>query len=516
MCQTNKCWPVQVLGNGHGATGVGGSVTAIEAPCDHGGTPDLSDLGWLSAQRQIELFRAGTLSPVDVLKTQIMRIERYGAALNAVTHEHFDEALKAAGNSEQRYRNGTPRALEGVTVAVKDEYAKAGWVVTQGSKLFKDDIKSDTHPVIDKLIEAGAILHAQATAPELFLLAVTWSDLWGVTRNPWNRCYTPGGSSGGSAALVAAGMSTLAIGSDMGGSIRIPCALTGLYGSKPAYGRIASPDSSALVPHATPGPIARSLPDLARLQDVMVGPAPGCPATLRPRLRLPEKYESEPRRLALSLDLGWARLDPDIRQGAIEAVKAFEDAGHVVETIALPLETSDVQMREAIEKALFSTAIGGSLLELQVRREELTRYGRRFVDLASALGPSDATDAAEETLRLYRVIEAHVFARGFDALIVPTVATTTIKAEFDPTRDIPHVDAVAVDPYSGWFLTSLFSLLNWMPVINVPAGRARNGVPFGLQIATAPYEDICCFELAASYAGEREPLPFATALGLPN
>jgi Asp-tRNA(Asn)/Glu-tRNA(Gln) amidotransferase A subunit family amidase len=254
--------------------------------------------------------------------------------------------------------------------------------------------------------------------------------------------------------------------------------------------------------------------DLTHLQNVMMGPAPGCPATLRPRLRLPEKYQPTRLRLALSLDLGWARLDPDIRQCIVAAVQAFEDAGHMVETIALPLETDEVHMRETIEKALFATTIGGSLLELKSRRPELTTYGRRFVDLAGDLGPGDANEAAEEALRLYRVVEEHVFERGIDALVTPTVGTTAIGAAFDPTCDVAYVDGVAVDPYSGWHLTSLFSLLNWMPVINVPAGRSRNGVPVGLQIATAPYEDAQCFELAATYERLSERLPFSSGLDL--
>ena len=138
----------------------------------------------------------------------------------------------------------------------------------------------------------------------------------------------------------------------MGGSIRIPCALNGLYGSKPAYGRIASPDASALVPHASPGPLARHLGDLALLQNVMMGPAAGCPAVLRPKLELPAEYPRTPRRLALSLDQGWALLEPDVRASAIDAAKTFERAGYIVEEISLPLETSDTHLRETIEKAL--------------------------------------------------------------------------------------------------------------------------------------------------------------------
>jgi Asp-tRNA(Asn)/Glu-tRNA(Gln) amidotransferase A subunit family amidase len=470
---------------------------------------DHENCAWLSATEQIEAFRRGTLSPVDVLTAQIGRIEAHGDRLNAITYTHFESALAAARESERRYREGNAHRLEGVTVAVKDEFARDGWNVTQGSRVFKNDRQKEDHPVVAKLLQAGAILHVQSTAPELYLLGVTWSDLWGVTRNPWNSDITPGGSSGGSAALVAAGMATLAIGSDMGGSIRIPCTLTGLYGSKPAYGRIPSPDPSALVPHASPGPLARSLPDLMLLQNVMMGSAPGCPSTLRPKLDLEMPRERPKRRLALSLNQGWAALDADVIAAVRQAAGALERAGHTVEEIALDLGTDGHSLRATIEKALFSTALGAELIELGSKRHELTSYARRFVDLAGSLGPLDANEAAEKTLQFYKAIEEAVFAKGFDALISPTVATTRIPAAFDPTKDTVRIGDRLVDPYSGWFLTSVFSLLNWMPVINVPASLTANGVPCGLQIATRPYEDAIAYEIAAGYAEQAEPLPFA-------
>jgi Asp-tRNA(Asn)/Glu-tRNA(Gln) amidotransferase A subunit family amidase len=454
----------------------------------------------------VEAFQSGSLRPIDVLNAQIVRIETGGDALNAITFRHFEKAREAAADSERRYRQGKARPLEGVTVAIKDEFARAGWVVTQGSRIFAEDRQSADHPVVSKLLDAGAILHVQSTAPELYLLGVTWSDLWGVTRNPWNKEMTPGGSSGGSAALVAAGMATLAIGSDMGGSVRIPCALTGLYGSKPAYGRIPSPDPSALVPHASPGAMARTLSDLVLLQNVMMGPAPGCPSALRPKLELAMPLKRRSFRLALSLDQGWARIEPDVIAAVLGAVHVFEAAGHSVEMVTLDFETDDRKLRETIEKALFSTALGAALIKLDSKKEDLTTYARRFVDLAKSLGPTQAGEAAEDTLRFYRAIEEAVFDKGFDALICPTVGTTQISAGFDPTRDSVRVVGQSVDPYSGWFLTSVFSLLNWMPVINVPVGLTANGVPCGLQIATAPYEDNRAFEIAAAYADKAAPL----------
>jgi Asp-tRNA(Asn)/Glu-tRNA(Gln) amidotransferase A subunit family amidase len=282
--------------------------------------------------------------------------------------------------------------------------------------------------------------------------------------------------------------------------------LNGLYGSKPAYGRIAEPDPSALVPHASPGPLARDIQDVILLQNIMSGPARGCPAVLRPKLELPLTAPAGKKfRIAVSLDQGWANLDPDVRTNALAAVERLRDTGASVEEIDLPLESSGGRLREAIEKGLFATAIGADLIDLEARSDQMTTYGRHFVKLACRMGPTDARDAAMEALRLYRIIDEQVFAAGYDALLTATVATTRIAADYDPTKHVPVVAGKHVDPYAGWFLTSVFSLLNWMPVMAVPAARAANGVPTGIQIAVRPYDAAA---IALLYAQVASPTPF--------
>jgi amidase len=462
---------------------------------------DSSDLVYLPACELLRLFHAKKLSPVEVLRAQIERIHSIGQQVNALTHVHFDEAMVAARESEGRYMRGEPRPLEGITVALKDEYDRAGWITTAGSKLFADDEKKQNHPVVDKLLDAGAVLHVQTTAPEFYLLGVTWSDLWGVTRNPWNLAYTPGGSSGGSAAALASGMTTLATGSDMGGSIRIPCALTGLYGFKPPYGRVASPGESGLLVHASHGPMARNFVDMVLLQNVMSGAVPGSLTAIKPKLDLPLDYPTITGwKIAFDMTQGWAQLDVDVRSATFDALRALERAGAVIEEVDLKLATSSLEIRDAIEKALFSTALGAELAELAPQTTHLTTYAQRFVRIAAKMSPKDAHEAAEAAMRIHDALQQLVFQQGFKALVCPTVATTRIPADFDPTSDELIINGKKLDPYAGWFLTSVFSLLNWYPVINAPTGYARNGLPTGIQIVAAPYDDIAAATVASAYS----------------
>jgi amidase len=460
-----------------------------------------SELAYLPAQAQLALFRARTLSPVEVLHAQIARIEAVNGRVNALTHRHFDEALAAAKAAEARYLAGAPRPLDGITVALKDEYDHAGWITNAGSKLFKDDVKKKNHPVVDKLLAAGAVLHVETTVPEFYFAAVTWSDLCGVTRNPWNLEITPGGSSGGSAAALAAGMTTLATGSDVGGSIRIPAALCGLYGFKPPFGRVATAPKSALLVQASLGPMARTFDDMILLSNVMAGPAPGSLSTLRPKLEMPKTYPAlKGQKIALSMDQGWAEIAADVRDNTLAAVRCLEQAGAIVEEVALGLDITAKELRETMDKILLSGSTGADMAALRSKAEHLTTYGRHFVELAATMGPQQAREAEDAAVRLYQAVDENVFQKGYSVLITPTVASTDIAANYDPTRDAPVINGRKGDPYVGWHLTPLFNLLNFMPVITVPTGRAVNNVPTGMQIAAQTYDDLTAAAVASAYA----------------
>jgi len=184
-----------------------------------------SELCYLSATRAIRLFDQARLSPVELMQALIRRCESVEPEINAFTETYFDEALALARQAEARYRQGTQRPLEGVPLVVKDEFKLAGKRRTSGSLVYRDRVDDDNDIIVQRLLDAGAIAHAKTTTPEFCLPGSCHSRLWGITRNPWNLDITPGGSSGGSGAALAAGTTTIATGTDIGGSIRIPAAL---------------------------------------------------------------------------------------------------------------------------------------------------------------------------------------------------------------------------------------------------------------------------------------------------
>ena len=460
------------------------------------------NLIYLSATEQLKLFKAKKLSPVEVLKAQIQHAQTVEPLVNAFTYTHFEQALNAAKESEKRYMRGDIRPLEGITVAIKDEYDKVGWITTAGSVLLKDNVATENHPAVDKLLEAGAVIHAQTTAPEMYLAAVTWTDLWGVTRNPWNLKYTVGGSSGGSGAALAAGMTTLATGSDMGGSTRVPCAFNGLYGFKPPYGRNAPPPSSVFLLPSTEGPMARTFTDMILLQNIMSGPAPYTLTSLRPKLEFPLTYQGiKGWRIAYTMDQGWAEIDPDTRQNTEKALKILERQGAIIEPVDLKLGLNGTEIREALAKALLSGAFGAEMALLSEYADQLTTYGRYFAEIAAQeMGTQQAKEAAEVMNMLYAKVQDAVFLKGYKAIIMPTLATSNIAADYDPTKDQTVINGKEVDSHVGWILTPLWNLLNWNPVVAVPTGLNSNGVPTGMQIATQTYDDLTAMQIASVYA----------------
>ena len=231
----------------------------------------MTDLAYLSAAELIERFTDRSLSPVEYLQAVIDRIERLEPGINAVVDRRYDEALSEARQSADRYVHGTARPLDGLPVAVKEEHPMKGRSWTQGSLALAGEVAPLDHPIVERIQAAGGIVHIRTATPEFCCTPYCHSRAWGVTRNPWNTQYSPGGSSGGTGAALAAGYAPIGTGSDIGGSIRIPASLSGVAGFKPPWQRVPALPPYNLDQFCHDGPMARTVADCALLEDVIAG-----------------------------------------------------------------------------------------------------------------------------------------------------------------------------------------------------------------------------------------------------
>ena len=448
----------------------------------------MTDLHYLSATEALERFRTRELSPVELLEAVIARAEEVEPTVNALCHTFYDDARVQARAAEARYagKGDPPRALEGIPLAIKEEEAIAGQPWTQGSLLYEHLIADYTSAFARRHLEAGAIVHARSTAPEFSCAGFTQSRLWGVTRNPWNPAYAVGGSSGGSGAALAAGTTTLASGSDIGGSIRIPASFNGVVGFKPPYGRVPIDPPFNLDPYCHNGPLARTVADAALYQNVIAGPDPSDITTLRPKLLLPERFEGvEGMRVALSVDLGDWPVDPEVRANTLAVGDALRAAGAHVDEVDLLVPHADVQLATSIHFALgFAEWVGSQVPE---HGDRLTTYAIEMARWCSeAASGSSMFDGLELEARLYAPVGA--LLEEYDALVCPTAGTRGLLADDDYVGHGLEVGGEQLEFYFGGLFTPVFNIMSRCPVLNVPSGFADNGVPTGVQIAGRTYD----------------------------
>jgi aspartyl-tRNA(Asn)/glutamyl-tRNA(Gln) amidotransferase subunit A len=458
----------------------------------------MAELIYLSAIEMLRLFRARQLSPVELMTATIDRAEAVEPSVNAFAERLFEDALRQARVAEARYsgRGGAPRALEGLPVAVKEEQPIAGRRLAEGSLLYRDHVADVTHPVVERIVAAGGIVHARTTVPEFSCAGFTHSKLWGVTRNPWDLDYSPGGSSGGSAAALAAGTAALATGSDIGGSIRIPASFSGVVGYKPPYGRVPALPPWNLDHYCHSGPLARTVGDCALLQNVISGPHPADVVSLRPSVQIPEELGSiDGWKIALCIHLGDYPVEPQVAANTRAAAEALREAGAVVEEVALSWKKADIARASwAHYGAVFAaTAAAGTGDQVDV----LMPYTRAFIDTALAVSQEVSyLEGLEIEGQLYA--ELGQLLEDHDVLICPTTGIPALLAGEDYVETKVTVDGEALDDYFDAILTIPFNIASRCPVLAVPSGRAAGGLPTGVQIVGPTYDDERVFRVAAA------------------
>jgi Asp-tRNA(Asn)/Glu-tRNA(Gln) amidotransferase A subunit family amidase len=446
----------------------------------------VGDLHRLSAAEALRLMRGRELSPVELMEAVIRRAEQVEPAINAFPSTYFEEALAAARGAEARYAGtgARPRPLEGLPVAIKDETPIAGQPLTQASLIYKDDVADSTAVVPDRVMRAGGIVHARSATPEFSAAPFTHSRLNGITRNPWNTDYTPGGSTGGGAAALAAGSAMLATGSDIGGSVRIPATFSGVVGFKPPYGRVPVEAPYNLDHFCHDGPLGRTVSDCALLQNVISGPHRDDPVSLKPKLRIPAELKGvDGWRIAYSIDLGY-RVDAEVEAGVRAAVDGLREAGAIVEEVAVGWTHEDVA---AAARAHFGAMFGGSIAEvLQEHRDLMTPYTVNFGEESAGVTMADYLRGMQIEVRIHAALAA--IHRRYRALVGPGFGVAKLRA---------GDDCLDVDVYD-MLVTAVFNVCSRNPVLSVPSGHTAEGVPTGVQIAARPYEDVAAFRIAAA------------------
>lgn len=455
-----------------------------------------TSLCYLSASELLRMYRARKISPVEVVDAHLSQISKSADTVNAVCFTYAEEARQKAQESEARYMCDARNTgmLDGIPTALKDENMMAGKITTYGSLLYADHVADSSAPVVTRLLDAGAIVHARTTTPEFSCAPFCHSRQWGVTRNPWNPEFTPGGSSGGSGAALAAGLTTLATGSDIGGSIRIPASASGVVGFKPPYGRVPATPPFNLDHYNHPGPMARTVEDCLLMQNVLAGPHPQDIASLKPKLELAlDRGGVKGWRIAYSLDFGFMEVDPAVRANTLAALDIFRSLGARIVEVDLPWSWEVYHAAAIHHKTLFGAWLADYLDE---RESQLTSYAADFARASLGVTTRDYLASLEVEGRIWSHFGPMM--EGFDLFICPTLAIPAVPAEFDMVGPL-QINGRDIDPYLGWTMAWPFNMLSRCPVLAVPSGHAPNGVPTGIQLVGRSYEDQTVFSAGLAY-----------------
>ncbi len=458
-------------------------------------TTENSELCYLSATEQIRLFRSGEVSPVEVVEAQLTRITEVEPVINAFTDTFENEARAAALAAETVYRTrlDEARPLEGITVAIKDEMDVSGQRNTEGSLIYADRIATQDHPIAERLRNAGAIFHARSATPEFCSAWVTTSRLHGTTRNPWNPALTPSGSSGGAAAALAAGTTTLATGSDIGGSIRGPAAACGVVGYKPPYGRNPDIPPFNLDPYCHVGPLARTTADAALMQNVISGIHPRDIATLRDDMVIPSSFgDLSGQRIAWTLDVGNGAVSDEVATQTALALDALTASGAVVEEVDLGW---GAEVGEACRDYL-DHLMGASLARYADEYPDLIcDYNTYYAARAKTVDADRFFSAFEMAGQIYETFGP--LMEQYYALVCPTMATLGMRADQMPWETM-ILQGREIDSDYDACMMPVFNMMSRLPVLAAPAGIASSGVPAGIQIVARAYDDPRVFHVAAS------------------
>ena len=436
-----------------------------------------SDPADLTVSDAVSLMRQRKLTPVELTQACVRRMEKLNPRLNAMITALGDQALARAKALRPSQASSEP--LHGIPVALKDLYDTAGVRTTAASAQWRDRVPTRDAVVVQRLSAAGSVLVGKANMDEFAYNFTAETSVFGVARNPWNPECSPGGSSGGSAIAVATGMCLAALGSDTGGSIRLPASFCGVTGFKPTYGRVPTDGVAPLswsLDHV--GPMTRSARDAALVHGVLSGQ----PVALRPVKAL---------RLGLARAPYWQGIENEVEQALSRAVETMKRLTREIRDVQLPLLPTAPQ---SPLPAAYSTVIFAEAYTFH--REMLARHPERYhavtkanIELGRPLTAADFILARREMERLRTTASAELF-RDVDLLITPTAPGVAFKFGSQPSL-------VFLRNTASWNLYGL-------PTVSIPCGFSRSGLPIGMQITGASDRDGAVLSLAAAFQAETD------------
>ena len=452
----------------------------------------MTDLNWLSAAKISKLYRKRKANPVEVAEACFAQIERHDAAINAMCRVDREGAMASARQSAERWQNGEPLSpIDGVPTLIKDLLLVKGWPTLRGSKTVDPDQPWEQDaPSVARLKEAGAVLLGATTTPEFGWKGVTDSPLTGITRNPWNLEKTPGGSSGGSSAAIAAGYAPLSLGTDGGGSIRIPAGFSGIFGHKPSFGRVPAYPLSPFGTVAHVGPMTRTVEDAALMMNEISRP------DARDWTSLPydgadyvKKLDKGVKglRIAYSPALGYVDVDPEV-------ARAVEDAVALLAALGAEVVRADPGFKDP--GPCFRTLwwAGAYSLLGKLPDEKKALLDPDLLDVvrqAEAISLDDYLTASKERGQLGSHMRQ--FMEGYDLLVTPTLPGPAFAAGvLGPTDSV-------TGKWVNWTPFSYPFNLTQQPAASVPCGFTAQGLPIGLHLVGRMFDDRTVLRVAHVY-----------------
>ncbi|MDE2446900.1 MAG: amidase [Alphaproteobacteria bacterium] len=456
----------------------------------------LKDLNWLSATKLTKLYHKRKTSPVEVAKACLAQMAALEPKLNAMSFIDEKTTLDQAFASEKRWKKGKHCGpLDGVPLLIKDLLLTKGQPNLRGSKTVdRDQTWLEDAPSVARLREAGCVFVGRTTTPEFGWKGVTDSPLTGITRNPWDVSKTPGGSSGGSAAGLAAGYAPLALGTDGGGSIRIPAGFTGTFGLKPSFGRVAAYPLSPFGTVAHVGPMTRSVRDAALMMNELAKP------DARDWHSLPYDGMDYTARLAkgvkgmkfaYSATLGYVTVDPEVAKLVRNAVRVLRAMGAKVVEIDPGFEDPGPMFR-----TLWWSGVRGALGGLPP--EKLALVEPALQDVIEQSRSITLEHYQQATLQRGAFgARMKSFMEGYDALLTPSLPIPAFEAgKLQPADPDNHGKWVNWTPFTYPFN------LTQQPAASVPCGFTKAGLPVGLQVVGRMFDDARVLRICAAYEGE--------------